>query len=183
VKRQRCLMIGCGHVRPERRVIAVNSAPQFLTDWVTLDINPDVKPDVLFDLRTLDSGVRLPFKDEEFDELHAYECLEHFGTQGDFKGFFAEFREFWRILKPAGRFAGTCPAVDGQWVWSDPGHRRVINHNTLSYLTRERYEDLGKTAATDYRREVAPNWWTLEHSVNHPDFCRDAYIFCLRKSK
>ena len=49
------------------------------TDLVTLDVNADHSPDVVHDLES----VPLPFADETFDEIHAYEVLEHTGAQGD----------------------------------------------------------------------------------------------------
>jgi len=57
---------------------------------ITLDIAEACKPDILFDLNTLREGEKLPLEDESIEQIHAYEVLEHFGTQGDWKGFFKE---------------------------------------------------------------------------------------------
>ena len=72
-------------------------------EWVnlvTLDIDPNCNPDIICDLNELP----YPFKDNTFNEIHGYEVLEHCGTQGDYQYFFAQFTEFWRILKPEGMF-------------------------------------------------------------------------------
>jgi SAM-dependent methyltransferase len=116
----------------------------------TLDINPDVGADVVHDLTNLP----LPFADNTFDEIHAYEVLEHTRQQGDWRGFFAEFAEFWRILKPGGTVHATCPAWHGNWAWGDPGHTRVIQPETLGFLDQSAYAREcvpGGTARTDYR--------------------------------
>jgi SAM-dependent methyltransferase len=106
-----------------------------------------VSPDFVHDLERLP----YPFADCEFDEIHAYEVLEHCGTQGDFKFFFAQFGEFDRILKPGGFMFITCPNWGGRWAWGDPGHKRIIGFEQLLYLDKSIYTDgPKKTAMTDY---------------------------------
>jgi len=107
---------------------------------------------------------RIPVASETFDEIHAYQVLEHFGRQGDFKSFFATFGELWRILKPGGLLVGDTPALRSPWLWGDPGHTRIISAQSLSFLTRRSYEELGKTTSTDYRRFVDPRWWLILHA-------------------
>ena len=94
----------------------------------------------------------LPFDDNTFNEIHAYEVLEHTGMQGDWHFFFAQWEDFWRILKPGGIFAGTCPAWNSKWAWGDPSHKRVISHESLGFLVQPEYEkQVGKTAMSDFR--------------------------------
>jgi hypothetical protein len=139
------LLIGCGS----------NSAKKIRThsdgDWgnlVTLDINPDHKPDVVWDL----TQMPLPFQDSEFTEIHAYEVLEHIGSQGDYKTFFAQFSEFWRILKPEGVLVGTCPMWNSAWAWGDPSHTRTIQKEQFVFLDQQQYiMQVGKTAMSDFR--------------------------------
>lgn len=115
---------------------------------IRLDINPDHDPDVTWDLNQRP----LPFADEEFDEIHAYEVLEHIGTQGDYKSFFEEFEEYYRILKPGGRIYGSVPRWDSMWAWADPSHVRVISGGTLVFLSQAEYEkQVGKTPMSDFR--------------------------------
>lgn len=145
------LLIGCGHARNKRVFLQGREAWSGL---VTLDINPTVGADVVHDLTVLP----LPFADGVFDEIHAYEVLEHTRQQGDWRGFFAEFAEFWRILKPGGTLHATCPAWSGQWAWGDPGHTRVIQPETLSFLDQAAYTREcrpGGSRRTDYRFV----WW------------------------
>jgi SAM-dependent methyltransferase len=143
---RRELLIGCGNNR-EKRI----KHGDIKADWqalTRLDIDPDCKPDVLHDLNV----TPYPFDDNTFDEIHAYHVLEHFGTQGDWRGFLAQFSEFWRILKPGGLFCGLVPAWDSPWAWGDPGHTRIITRGTLAFLSQQVYADeVGKTHLTDYR--------------------------------
>lgn len=139
------LLLGCG--RRREKLLGWNGSESW-TELVTLDINPDHKPDVVHDLTVLP----LPFADDTFDEIHAYEVLEHIGQQGDWRTFFAQWSEFWRILKPGGLFLGTSPAFRSIWAWGDPGHTRIVQAENFVFLHQPSYTgQVGKTPMTDYR--------------------------------
>jgi predicted SAM-dependent methyltransferase len=139
------LLIGCGSDHNKRL------ASDGTKDWsnlTTLDYNLDHKPDVVWDLMELP----LPFPDQEFDEIHAYEVLEHLGQQGDYKLFFAQFSEFWRLLKPNGYFFATCPSRNSVWAYGDPSHTRIIQLEQLVFLSQNEYKkQVGKTPMSDFR--------------------------------
>ena len=139
------LLLGSGSSRDRR--IGVNGK----RDWdqlVTLDNNADHKPDVVHDL----SVFPWPFADDTFDEVHAYEVLEHLRQQGDWRGFFDDFAELYRILKPGGFLAATCPSYRSMWAWGDPSHTRVLTSGSLVFLDQEQYRiQVGKTAMSDFR--------------------------------
>lgn len=141
------LLIGCGNDR--KKQITFKEIPaEWSKDLITLDWSEDCNPDVVHDLNQLP----YPFDDNMFDEIHAYEVLEHCGTQGDYRFFFNQFEEFHRILKPGGWFIGSSPNWDGVWAWSDPGHTRIISPQMFSFLSQSEYEkQVGETAITDYR--------------------------------
>jgi hypothetical protein len=113
----------------------------------TVDIDPSVETDVLWDL----NNVPLPFADNSVDEIHAYNVLEHIGTQGDFRFFFKQFEDFWRMLKPGGFVCAIVPDFATMWTFGDPGHTRVINFGTLHFLNQKSYDEVGTTSMTDYR--------------------------------
>jgi SAM-dependent methyltransferase len=140
------LLVGCRTSRDKR--ITFDSIPKTWQGLHTLDIDPDVGADTVHDL----CAVPYPFEDSAFDEIHAYEVLEHCGQQGDWKLFFAQFSEFWRILKPGGYFMATVPMWDSPWAWGDPSHTRIITAGTISYLDQDHYEQVGKTSTSDFRR-------------------------------
>jgi len=144
------LLIGCGHDRKKK--VTFEGIPTQWSELITLDMNADCNPTHVHDLRNLP----LPFDDDVFDEIHAYEVLEHVGQQGDWQFFFNQFYEFWRILKPGGVLIGTCPMWDSVWAWGDPGHTRVISHASLVFLSQKEYaaNQAAKTPMTDYR-----TWW------------------------
>ena len=139
------LIIGCGSTRDKR--LSTDGSKAFVNP-VRLDINADHKPDVVWDLNQMP----YPFGDNEFDEIHAYEVLEHCGTQGDYKFFFAQFSEFWRILKPGGHLLATCPSRHSAWAWGDPSHTRVFQPEQLVFLSQEEYvRQVGVTPMSDFR--------------------------------
>jgi SAM-dependent methyltransferase len=150
------LLVGAGH--DLRRKVSLGSGKQGWTTLVTLDINPDCNPNIVHDLEQLP----YPIPSNSFDEIHAYEVLEHVGKQGDWRFFFAQFDEFARILKPNGLLFTTSPAHESPWVWGDPGHTRYMGPEVYLFLDRSVYEQqLGSTAMTDYRRCFTSNWARL----------------------
>lgn len=137
------LLLGCGN--RTSRDLDINGTWGELT---RLDISEACHPDIVWDLNNLP----LPFKDSQFDEIHAYSILEHISSQGDYNHFFEEFNEYWRILKPEGKFFAICPRWDQIWAFSDPGHTRIISEAILTFLCQSEYEiQIGKTSMTDYR--------------------------------
>lgn len=149
---RRELLIGCG--RSRKKQVHGSWTTEDWSNLTTLDMDAGVNPDVAHDLNVLP----YPFADDEFDELHAYEVLEHCGRQGDWRFFFDQFYEFWRILKPGGLLVATVPMWDSPWAWGDPGHTRVITKQSLIFLDQREYAQCGKTAMTDYRHAWKGNF-------------------------
>lgn len=168
------LLLGCGNDR--RKKVTINNVMK--AEWdelVTLDIDPACKPDVVHDLNVFP----YPFGDNSFGEIHAYEVLEHCGRQGDFRFFFRQFEEFWRILKPGGLFVATVPLWDSKWAWGDPGHTRIINDGSLVFLSQKEYElQIGKTAMTDYRHCYKADFEIV--AINEKG---DTFAFVLKATK
>lgn len=143
---RRDLLIGCGG-RRDKQVLAPGE-PKEWGELTALDINPDHKPDVVWDLNERP----LPFGDDTFDSIRAFEVLEHLGRQGDYRTFFAEWEEWWRILKPGGHIIGTSPHWSSAWAWMDPGHTRAMGPELLTFLIQPEYtKQVGKTPMSDYR--------------------------------
>lgn len=180
------LLIGCGNSREKRM-----SVTPLHSDWhnlTTLDVDPACKPDIVFDLCRLNMTPIYDMRDppggamnpDYFDEVHAYEVLEHCGAQGDVALFFAQFREFWRILKPDGYFCATVPDWRSLWAWGDPSHTRVINEGTLVFLSQAQYTaQVGKTAMSDFRSLLTPADFDIV-GINH---AQEQLQFVLRAIK
>lgn len=150
------LMIGAGS-NHDRKVWGGKERTPY-KNLTTLDVEPSHNPDIIWDLNV----TPWPIKDEEFDEVHAYEVLEHLGKQGDAKAFFETFSEIWRILKPGGQLYASCPMWDSPWAWGDPSHTRVITKHSLVFLCQEEYEkQIGKTAMSDFRSIYKRNFKIL----------------------
>lgn len=118
---------------------------------ISIDMDPSSSPDFLMDLNKVLPNKKLPFEDNSFDEIHAYNILEHLGVQGDWKGYFKEFTEYHRILKNNGQFFILVPV--GQDALADPGHSRFFHKNHFGFLNQKFYDtNIEKsTCATDYR--------------------------------
>lgn len=144
------LLLGCGHAR-DKRIRCPSNMAEGWRGLVTLDHNIGTKPDIWTDLDKYDAQGRLIISGDgpcvegrrietsSFDEVHAYEVLEHLGSLGDYLALFTLFSELWRILKPGGYLAGTVPSRYSSWLWGDPGHRRAILPETLMFLAQPSY--------------------------------------------
>lgn len=165
------LLIGCGNSR--RKKLSFNDNDW--TDLTTLDHDPNCGADVIHELEDLP----WPFEDNSFDEVHAYEVLEHLGRQGDFRSFFAHFAEIYRVLKPGGHLIATCPSWKSIWAWGDPSHCRIISSASIVFLNQAAYADqVGKTAMTDFR------WlWKGDFEPVHIDENDHQFAFGLKAHK
>lgn len=138
------ILLGCGHNRQKK--LFLPEKPEW-GNLITVDMTDAVAPDVVHDL----SVVPLPFRDNYADEIHAYEVMEHVGQQGDWRFFFDQWADIWRVLKDGGMFFGTSPHWSSPWAWGDPGHTRIVGSEQLIYLNQPSYAQVGSTPMTDYR--------------------------------
>lgn len=166
------LLLGCGNSRIKK--VALSGATDWTGELITLDMNPECGADFVHNL-----DVRpLPFNDEQFDEIAAYDVLEHIGRQGDWKGFFEEFAEYWRILKPGGLFGIIVPY--GQDWHADPGHTRFFSPWWFRFLDQDWYarELANGQPVTDYR------WfWKRDFETLHLEVIENHHIVALLEKR
>lgn len=161
---QRSLLIGCG--RNHTKQVQYAGSAEWAGELTTMDINPNCGADIVFNMEMLfrpesvfsepgdgrlPSMGQLPFDNDTFDEIGCYNAMEHWGRQGDFRGWFHECGEYWRILKPGGLMSILVPV--GKDALADPGHTRFFEGNYFGFLSQafyERNEVLG-SCFTDYR--------------------------------
>lgn len=168
----RSLLLGCGSARDKRVNITGREGWGALE---TLDHYAGHNPDVVWDMDVLP----LPFDQDRFDEIHAYECLEHIGRQGDWKFFFAQFTDFWRILKPGGVLCATVPSPHSPWAWGDPSHTRILPPECLIFLSQPQYTaQVGKTAMSDFRGVFRADFDILVSEIQG-----DSHVFALQAVK
>ena len=196
------LLIGCGRARDKRL-----SPPGCPPEWrhlVTLDHSAAVRPDLLIELEltpwaaeafkctscgqefldhpnALDNGYSIMLADS-FDEIHAYEVLEHLGSQGDARAFFAHFSEIWRVLKPGGYLVATVPSRYSGWLWGDPSHRRAILPQSLPFLDQTEYarqcDVPHPTSMSDFRDIYRADFKVVDQAEN-----RESFMFYLQAVK
>lgn len=163
------LVLGCGP-RP-RKIISAEGAPKEFVNPTLLDVDPHVGADVVHDLNTLP----YPFGDGTFDEVHAYNVLEHTGRQGDWRFFFAQFNELARVTHVGGILCAAVPSLASVWLWGDPGHTRAITREQLMFLDRDVY-GTGRLQSDGYLPYLTRSW-----RLDHADDDGKHLVFVLRR--
>ncbi len=144
---KRALLLGCGTSRERKIRVAAGEPKDFSGfDLVTVDMDPTCNPTVVLDLPFL-----FPFEHGTFDEIHAYDSLEHWGTQGSWVGWLNEMSYYHELLNPGGRFFSMTPV--GEDRFADPGHTRFISTNWFNILCQDYYDERAAKGETggDYR--------------------------------
>ena len=164
--KKQILLLGCGNSHDKRVQFPAgdwgegSQEPSF--DHADLHLH-DFDPEICERYGALNHDLNVfpyPWPSEMFDEIHAYEVLEHTGSQGDGEFFFAQFNELWRITKPGGYLVISVPMWDAEVAWAVPDHKRVLPPGAFGFLTKEYYEDIGKPGYGDYRHLLKECYWT-----------------------
>ncbi len=110
LERKTCLHVGCG---PNGREETHHrfKGPQW--DHTRLDIDPEVKPDIVSDIRTL-----LGVKDESYDGVYSSHNLEHL----HFNDVFRAVSSFYRVLKDRGLLVVVVPDFGLACDYVSKGH-------------------------------------------------------------
>lgn len=102
--------------------------------FVNIDNRAEVNPDLVCDITK-----GLPYKDNEIDEVRAWDLLEHIPL-GKTIGV---IEEIWRVLKSGGIFESFTPdAENGQGAFQDPTHLSFWVENSWLYYSHSAYRKL-----------------------------------------
>lgn len=84
----------------------------------------------------IEKGARLPFTDDFFDSVSAYDVLEHLSREmvNGQNEFIFYMNEICRVLKPKGFAVFVFPSIPNSEVFSDPTHTNFITKNTINYF-------------------------------------------------
>lgn len=101
--------------------------------------NPNLANDIDFRLANI-SIQPLPFEDNSFDSISAYDVIEHIprvltgGPNGTRFPFVELMDEIWRVLKPNGMLYAITPAYPRVEAFKDPTHVNIITDGTHEYF-------------------------------------------------
>lgn len=129
----RHLDIGCGAVprNPYRRteLHGVDIAPSICTDWEIRAANLSTQP--------------IPYPDNHFDSLSAYDFLEHVprilptaNAQSTRFPFIELMNEIWRVLAPGGLLYACTPVYPHIAAFIDPTHVNTLTRGSHQYFTQ-----------------------------------------------
>jgi len=84
----------------------------------------------------------IPFPDDYFDGVSAYDFFEHvprlsidYGRRLTRFPFVELMNEIWRVLRPSGRLYAVTPAFPKEKAFRDPTHVNIISSKTHRYFT------------------------------------------------
>jgi len=97
-------------------------------EYINLDCNPFVNPDVC---RDIEKG--LPYNDYTFDEIFCEQTLEHI------KDLVFVMNEFYRTLKIGGRLKLSVPLISGKWAFIDPTHVHYFIPESFDFWLHKDY--------------------------------------------
>lgn len=170
--RGECLNIGCA-LNKEESHLRINTTQALDTPrWTNLDMNPAVKPDVVFNLSSC-RGRPMPFEDHQFDFILASHVLEHIERGA----LFPVFSELHRILKPGGYLLCILPHGASDDGWENPHHLSLWSTFTFHYFFHQLYtfDHAGKGAT---QGERFGNWQMVEQTVvPFPEFQQETPLW------
>lgn len=94
--------------------------------WVNVDNSPMARVDHLVDLD--DKNLKLPFEDNQFDEVEAIDVLEHI------REIIPLMNELWRVMKEGAVFTIEVPYAGSVDFYKDPTHVRGFIPQTFKYF-------------------------------------------------
>lgn len=110
------------------KILDLGSGPWKYPGSISVDWNPKVNPDVLWDLNKFP----YPFNDNEFDLVYCSHVLEHLNEP------VKVIEEIWRILKLYGKLILIVSHFSSRGAYSNPEHKHYFSSLLFDYFERER---------------------------------------------
>jgi SAM-dependent methyltransferase len=127
----------------QRRALHLGSGRKYQPDAVNVDLVDRTGPDVVHDLDV----VPWPFAEGRFDEVRAYDVLEHLDD------LVAVMDEIHRVCRPGAVLKLTVPHFSCSNAFTDPTHRHYFGRFSFDYFTGE--NEFGFYSRGRYRRRQA----------------------------
>ncbi len=83
----------------------------------------------------IEPGAALPFADETFDSISAYDVLEHLSREAPNNLFIYYMNELHRVLRPGGIAVFVFPSFPHRDAFSDPTHVNFITSQSVDFFT------------------------------------------------
>jgi SAM-dependent methyltransferase len=112
--------------------------------WINLDVSPDVKPDIVFDLEACTES-KLPIDDDCVDGFFMCHVFEHIERT------LPMMQELYRIAKADARFVIRLPHGASNSAFEDPTHRRPYFPNSFLYFAQPAYSRADYNYTGDWR--------------------------------
>lgn len=116
----------------------------------------------------------IPFADNHFDSVSAYDFLEHVPRvlpTADGRGtrfpFVELMNEVWRVLVPGGKFYAVMPAFPSWAAFQDPTHVNIVTTSTHVYFTRPQRMAAMYGFHGDFALVRAPHWAKTRVGVDY----------------
>lgn len=106
------------------KVLHIGAGKHKIRGAITLDINPRVNPDVVWDLNTFP----YPFPDSAFDRVVCEHVIEHL------REVISVMEELHRVTTPGGRVHITVPHFSSLNFNTDPTHVHAFSSRSFDYL-------------------------------------------------
>lgn len=107
----------------------------------------------------------IPFADNRFDSVSAYDFLEHVPRvlptadgQGTRFPFIELMNEVWRVLVPGGLFYAVTPAFPSKAAFQDPTHVNIITADTHTYFVQPQRQAAMYGFTGDFVLRRVPHW-------------------------
>jgi SAM-dependent methyltransferase len=101
--------------------------------------------------KIIEPGGLIPFPDDYFDSISAYDVLEHLSRSENGKNLFIFYmNELYRVLKPSGTALFVFPAFPYKDAFSDPTHVNFITDETVNFFINKSRDSSYEGIETNY---------------------------------